>query len=143
MLELFFRSPRLFFLLIGVACVVTGWQFLGMVKRDDSPVRRALGPAGIPVEVLVVERPDSYPKVTTLQYDHAGQRYSEVVVADPVADKLPLGSRQSFRMDPENSKSLVRAGAPMPGTTGKGIIFIVVIVTGVLMLLCVIWSWIR
>ena len=46
-------SPRLLLFLIGAGMAWGGGHMFGEVRRADAPLRRTLGPAGIPVEAII------------------------------------------------------------------------------------------
>ena len=123
-------SPRLFIALIGGAAMWMGGHFFNDIRREDAPVRRALGPAGIPVEATVYSRRRSmdtnangelsFSTMTRLRYAYDGQnRSAETYLKEDAERNLPEGSRIACRLDPENPDFILSAKASMPWTKTK------------------------
>ncbi len=136
-------SPRLLLFLIGAGMAWGGGHMFGEARRGDAPLRRALGPAGIPVEATVYSQraasrtnPKGDTSLTTrtrLRYEHGGQPQSEEAFLDDKAEReLPEGSRIACRLDPENPQFIVSAKTPWPWTKTKLALCVLLIAAGAL-----------
>ena len=137
-------SPRLMLFLLGAGMAWFGGHQFGEVRREDAPLRRALGPAGVPVEAVVYSQRSASSTdskgnstsftMTNLDYQHAGQRYSaDIYLPEPTERSLPRGGIVSCRLDPENPSFITSAKAPWPWTKTKLTLCVLTIVLGVLL----------
>ena len=111
---------------IGPGMVVVAFQFFGQTMEQDAPINRALGAKGLPVVAKVVERTETYPKITTLQYVAFHRRYKCMMLQDPAVTQVPIGGEIALRADPQDPSIVVRADRSKPWTWSKlaGCIFV-------------------